>query len=231
MQSLRSSLMGLAVVVVALAFVGCSTAPRHFTAIPSDLPADPETCTKYCKVWVPPVYRDVPRLVQKTPGRCVEVPETVCETRYREVCVRPRCQYEVETDGKRCEQAVVQTRPGGYKWKRDGDCWRYCYEEPCFEWCNKVVTEEGIKYCMEVPPKYRVEVTHEPVTRYRTVYQEPEWCVEWDKEVYRPGRWEWQPTKECERCDCPAPCPPVQYKKSPCPPGADILTERCPPCN
>ena len=70
---------------------------------------------------------------------------------------RPACQYTVKGCGKECDQAVVQVKPGGYKWKRDGDCWKYCYEEPCYEWCNKVVSEDGIEYCMEVPPEYRVE--------------------------------------------------------------------------
>ena len=120
--------------------------------------------------------------------------------------------------------------PGGYKWKRDGDCWRYCYEEPCFQWCNKVVQEDGIEYCMEVPPEYHVEVTHEEVMRPRTVYVPAEWDTKWVKELYTPGHYEWQPTKECNDCDCPSPCPTLPYRKSPCPEGSAI-TNNCPPCN
>lgn len=227
MLTLRSSLLGIAVVFAVVALGGCQSPSSQYGALPTDLPADPEPCTKYCKVWVPPVYRDVPVLQLEKHGCTTEVPETVMEVRCREVCDRPACEYSVRTPGKRCEQAVVQTRGGGYKWKRDGDCWRYCYEEPCFQWCNKVVTEEGIEYCMEVPAQYHVDVAMEPTTRYRTVRQPAEYGVRWVQEVYRPGYWEWQPTKECEYCDCSAPCPSIPIRKSSCPP----LSTHCPRTN
>ncbi len=226
----RSILLVGALVALTVVLVGCQSGRSGMNVLPADLPTNPEPCTKYCKVWVDPVYRDVPVIARTKPG-CVErVPETVCETRYREVCVKPRCQYDVRMAGKQCDQAVVQVRPGGYKWKRDGECWKYCYEEPCYRWCNKVVQEEGIEYCMEVPPEYRVEAYHEPVTRYRTCRTPAEYCVEWVKEVYSPGHYEWQPTKECTSCDCPAPCPQVPMRKSPCPNERGVLSD-CPRTN
>jgi len=221
----RSILLGVALVLTMAAVMGCASRNAYVGTLPADLPANPEACTKYCKVWVEPVYRDKPVLCLKNPGCTKEVPETVCVTRYREVCERPACQYPVRMAGKQCDQAVVQVRPGGYKWKREGDCWKYCYEEPCYQWCNKVVQEDGIEYCMEVPPEYRVEAYHEPVTRYRTVRTPAEYEVKYVKELYTPGRYEWQPSKLCD-CDCPGPCEKVPQRRSPCP-NERALTPGC----
>lgn len=228
MPRLRSIMLGSVLALTMLAAMGCVSRRAHDDAFPADLPANPEACTKYCKVWVEPVYRDKPVLCVKEQG-CDTVEETVCRTRYREVC-EPGCQYTVKTCGKQCDQAVVQVRPGGYKWKREGDCWKYCYEEPCYQWCNKVVREEGIEYCMEVPPEYRVEAYHEPVTRYRTVRRPNKYEVEWVKELYTPGHYEWQPSKLCGDCDCPGPCPTIPQRPSPCPNERGISTG-CPRTN
>jgi len=225
----RSTSVGLVLVAALVVLVGCSSKRSPYGILPPDLPANPETCAKYCKVWVDPVYRDVPYVVQTSCACSKEVPETVMETRYREVC-EPGRTYPVCTPDKRCDQAVVQVSPGGYKWKRDGQCWRYCYEEPCYQWCDKVVTEKGIEYCMEVPPEYHVEAYLEPVTRYRTVKTPAEYEIRYRKELYTPGHYEWQPSKECTNCDCPGPCPPVPQRRSPCPNDRSVLPG-CPQTN
>lgn len=229
MLHLRTSLLGLALLCAAAALVGCQTAPRQSGCLPGDLPTDPDPCTKYCRVWVPPVYRDVPYVVEVCPARTVQVPEEGMETRYQEVCTKPRETYDVCTPDRRCDQVAVQTKPGGYVWKRDpcGDCWNYCYEPPTFQWCNKTVTEQGITYCTEIPPEYSVEVTHEPVTRCRTVYVPAQYETRWEKELFTPGRWEWQPSKLCADCDCPAPGPEIPFRALPCEP----VTTGCPTTN
>ena len=95
MPSTRSILLGLALVIAMLAPMGCSGPRSGVGILPADLPANPEACTTYCKVWVEPVYRDKPVLCLKEPGCSERVEEVVCRTRYREVCERPACQYTV----------------------------------------------------------------------------------------------------------------------------------------
>jgi hypothetical protein len=219
----------LALAVVAFVAAGCCSSPCTST-LPSDLPSDPALCASYCKVWVPPVYRERPRLVQ-TKAPCNEtVPVPMTELRVQQVCVKPVERKTVRLPGKRCEQAVVQTKPGGWKWRQVGDCWKYCYEPPCYQWCNKVVEEEGIEYCTETTPEYQTVVTQEPVTRYRQEYVPGEYKVVYDQEVYRPGHWEWQVRKDCGGCECPAPCPTMPCEKKTCRPTGGI-TGNCPRVN
>jgi hypothetical protein len=208
--------LGLIVALGALA--GCASTVRStFGTLPPDLPEEPEPCTTYCKVWVPPVYRDVPKLVTVRPPCTVSEPETICRTQLEEVCVKPRTNRICKSPAWKCEQAVVQTRPGGYKWKQDGaGCWKYCYEEPCYQWCSKRVTEGGIEYCVEDPPEYRVVAHTEEATVLRQRCLPGEYKTVWTKEVYVPGHWEWQPKKSCLDCDCPGPCPTIPRKKRPC---------------
>lgn len=199
--------------------------------LPPTLPADPEPCTKYCKVWVPPTYRPKPRVVQTKPGHTEWVDGCAMQTRYQEVCVKPRENRMMCKPGTRsCEDAVVQVTPGGYKWKDAGcGCYRYCYEPPVYQWCNKVVSEEGIQYCTERPPEYKMEVWHEPVQTCRQQYVPAEYDVCWEKEVFIPGHWAWQPVKECPSCDCPQEVPPsIPFRPQPCRGG---IEQSCPPCN
>ena len=216
MRTSRFTLAAIGLVLAVVVLAGCASSSRRSTqgTLPPDLPGDPEACTTYCRVWVPPVYRKVPRLVLvKQPCRVSE-PETICRTRFQEICVKPRENKRCKTANWQCEQAVVQTRPGGYKWKKKPgvDCWEYCYEEPCYQWCSKTVTEEGIEYCTEVPPEYRTVAWTEPVEVCRERCIPGEYKVVWENEVYSPGHWEWKATKSCS-CDCPSPCPTIPYKK------------------
>jgi hypothetical protein len=228
----RSSTLAIAfAAVAALGLTGCTMATGPYAGgIPGDLPADPEPCASYCKVWVPPVTRQVPYLVQVHEPGVECVPETVREMRYREVCVDPGgSEWKSTPDLARCEKAVVQTKPGGWLWRQDGDCWKWCYEPPCYTWCDKTVTEEGIAYCAERSPTYRVEATSVPVERMRTVYTPGQYEVRYRCEVYKPGHWEWQPHKDCGDCEAPAPCPDVRGPAQPC--RGPVLVEGCPPCN
>ena len=229
-------LLGLVMLTAVGGLLGCSAIGYCDNAcdapglLPPNLPDDPEPCTKYCKVWVPPVYRPKPCVVQKRPGytKCVE--DCVLKTEYQEVCVKPRESYRVCEPDHACEQAVVQATPGGYKWKDAGcGCYRYCYEPPCYQWCNKVVTEEGIDYCTEIPPEYRVRVRHRPKRVVSQQYVPAEYGVVWKKECFQPGRWEWQPIKECPSCDCPQePCPQIPFRPQPCRAG---VLQTCPTTN
>jgi hypothetical protein len=171
---------------------------------------------------VPPEYRDVPKLVCRKPGHMVTKTENVSRTRFSDVCVKPAVARKCRTADKVCEKAAVQVTPGGYKWKPDPcnpDCWKYCYQPPSYTWCNKVVTDEGIEYCTEIPPEYKTVAYTENVPVCRDEYVPAEYCVKYVKELYRPGYWAWQPSKDCPKCDCPEavcttirrrPCSPVR---------------------
>jgi len=199
--------------------------------LPPTLPPDPEPCTKYCKVWVPPTYRPRPRVVQTSPGYTQWVDGCKMEARYQEVCVKPREERRICQPGKvSCEDAVVQVSPGGYTWKdAGGGCYRYCYEPPVYQWCNKVVSEEGIDYCTERPPEYEMKVWHERVPTCRQQYVPAEYDVCWEKEVFIPGHYEWQPVKECPSCDCPQEVPPrIPFRPQPCRAG---VVQGCPTSN
>jgi hypothetical protein len=236
MVGLRVLVRGAFVAAIALAagaFAGCSTPGGCCdSTLPPDLPADPEPCARYCRVWVPPVYRKVPKLCQVSPEcyRCE--PETVQRIRFREVCVKPCEQVACRTPDRRCEEAAVQVTPGGWRWKQDEcGCWKYCYEPPCYQWCNKVVTEEGIDYCVERPPEYRTEAWWEDETCTRMRRIPPRYKIVYEEECYRPGYWQWVVQDSCTDCVCPAPCPTRPIRRQPCAPGTDVLTPDCPRCN
>ena len=211
--------------------VGCSAAGGGVATLPADLPPNPEPGVDYCRVWVPPVTRKVPRLVM-VKGPCTrEVPVEGTEIRWREECIKPREVKHLCTPGSRCEQAVVQTTPGGYRWRQQPDgCWKYVYEQPCYEWCNKVVTEDGIEYCAEVPPEYEIVAERERVVRTRTEYIPAQYDVVWEEEVYQEGYWAWKPKPTCsEEGACAPPCPPVRFERKPC---VDVgVTPDCPRTN
>jgi len=145
--------------------------------------------------------------------------ETICRTHVKDVCVKPRAQKVCRTPDLRCDQTVVQTKPGGYRWKQTPNgCWKYCYEPPCYQWCNKVVTKKGIEYCTETPPEYKAVAWTEPVQVSRQTCTPAKYKVAWRKELYTPGHWEWQPSQACGDCECPTVCPKIPVKRRPCAP-------------
>jgi hypothetical protein len=187
---------------------GCSSGSGGCgRSLPLDLPADPDPCLKYCRVWVPPVYRDVPRLVQKCPGTVRKTDEVGYETRYREVMVKPPREHGVCVDGKTCDSTIVQVSPGGWQWQGAGDCWKYCWVPPCYKRCEKVVQEDRICYCVDEPAEFKTVAETVPVGRCREEYVPAQYEVVWVKELYQPGHYEWVASMECD-CDSCGPCPP-----------------------
>jgi hypothetical protein len=222
--------------------VGCSSGPRHDPlcgcaptcvpsgcgGLPTDLPRDPDPCLKYCKVWVPPVYRDVPSL-ESTPGCVHTVQKDVTITCFEDREVRPRTCKSLTHQPCPCQQTAVEVCPGGYKWQEVGcDCWKYCYQAPTYKWCTKEVKEDKICYCAETPPEYETVVTRRPSKVCDVKYVPPKYEVVWKKECYRPGHYEWRPVPDaCGTCQ-PVPCEPRTYFV-PTPKAG--VTATCPRCN
>ena len=135
---------------------------------PLDLPQNPDPCCKYCKVWVPPT----------------------CQK-----CSKKRVCYG---GGVRCDESLVQTKPGGYRWETDGNCWHYCYRNPEYKWCNRVVQEDKIDYCYCPPPKWKTVVETVPVQVERSRYVPAQYEIQYCPQLWTPGHYEWR--------KCPDPC-------------------------
>jgi hypothetical protein len=192
-----------------LAVAGCGP-----EAPPLDLPSDPAPCLKYCRVWVPPVYRDVPRLTPVCGGPR-QVEKHVTETCFKTVC-KPGQKYGCTTPSCDCEEVAVQVCPGGYRWQQvEGGCWRYCETKPTFKWCKKQIHEDGIDYCVDEPPEYEVVAVKTERRICDTVYEPPTYKTTWCKELYTPGRWEWVLKNDCSPAPCgDSCCKPLTYSIS-----------------
>lgn len=200
----------------ALFLGGCttnwSTGPQCGKTLPQDLPDNPDPCATYCKEWVPPVYRDVPRLRETCPARTVQVPYVARRTRYETVQTKPREVACRSGCGQTCEESLVQVRPGGHRWvQTDDGCWKYEYCCPKYKWCNRIEHENGIEYCVERPPEYETVAYTECEQRTAPVRKPAEYEVVYEKELYKPGHWRWRahydpcgPCTKCEkdRCGC-----------------------------
>lgn len=223
MRNLRTWMPIVAATAALLIMAGCSsTRDNSIGAIPTDLPANPNPCASYCKEWVPPVSRKVPKLVKCCPGSIEETPYTVMETTYEDVLVKPRtCECRTGC-GTTCEEQLVETRPGGYRWTQTaGGCWKYEYCKPDFKWCKRTVTEDGVDYCVEQSPEYRTVARTREVRKTRRQYVPPKYEIRYVDENYAPGHYRWRasydkpsaptcgcrPTKTtkildtCERCN------------------------------
>jgi hypothetical protein len=209
---------------------GCAPTccPTGCGGLPTDLPKDPDPCLKYCKTWVPPVYRDVPSL-EMTPGCLHSVDRKVMKTCFVEREVKPReCNY-LTKENCPCDATAVEVCAGGWKWQEVGcDCWKYCYQPPSYKWCPKTVTEEKICYCAETPPEYETVAVHCPSTTCDVKYVPPTYNVVWNRECYRPGHYVWVPQDDaCGSCQR-EPCTPRTYYV-PTPKAG--ITKTCPRCN
>ena len=183
--------------VALISLGGCSSVvggccPDDIRSLPQDLPATPDPTKKYCKVWVPPVYRNVPRLVKADCGCTTREEITVMEVSARDVCVKPAERRTGQTCGTDCDDSLVQIKTGGYRWEHDGTCWQYKYRCPQYKWCKKNVREDGIDYCYETPAEYKTIVESTPVERQRVKYTPPKYEMKYKKEIFRPGHWEWR---------------------------------------
>lgn len=247
----RLAVRTLPALVAALALtllVGCASGPRHDPlcgcaptclpsncgALPSDMPRDPDPCMKYCRVWVPPVYRDVPSL-EMEPG-CVEtVQKDALKTCFVEREATPRACEHRTMQPDACQLTAVEVCPGGWKWQQvDGeccsnDCWKYCYQPPTYKWCTKTVQDEKICYCTETPPEYETVAITCPTKICDVRYVPPEYKVVWRKECYRPGHYEWQQVPDdcgsCRKLPCDNP------RTYPVPTPKAGVTKSCPRCN
>jgi hypothetical protein len=224
----------LATLFLGLGTAGCSThggmphPGRFHGAIDPSLPDDPEPCAQYCKCWVPAKCREVPKLCMVCPGHTRCDPVCVNKTVYCDECVKPRTCRPICIPGSKCDETIVQTSAGGYRWIRECNCWKYCYVPPCFQYCNKSVTENGVRYCSEEPPVYRTTARTCPRIEYRTTYVPPRYEVRWVKEVYDPAHWEWQRSRACCDCICPCDHPEIPKTTTVCPPPCWTRVPRIP---
>lgn len=176
---------------------------------PLDLPQDPDPCVKYCKVWVEPVYRDVPKLVPVC-GGTKNVLKDVTTTRFVTKATPGKC-YGCTTPSCDCDETAVEVCPGGYRWQQQDGCWKYCYCPPKYKWCKKQIHEDGISFCMEEPTTYETVAVRNTERVCDTQYTPPTYKTVWCKELYKPGHWEWVKHQDCSpapSCDC---CKPHTY--------------------
>ena len=213
----------------AAALAGCQgSGGQYARALPGDLPASPEPGQRYCKVWVPPQYRTVPKLVKASGPSMKTETITVLKTTANEVMVQGPEEHNVSQGAHTCNSTLVQTKPGGYHWEKDSaGCWQYKHRLPEYQWCDKTVQEDGVKFCYTTPPKYETVVETRPVQTCRQSYVPPKYEVRYEQELYKPGHWEWRSQKACgsmptqdtrawsseqlvkERCVRPAPAAPA----------------------
>ena len=233
---MRKTVLAL-VAVAAFVLAGCSatsnTGAGLARALP-DLPDNPDPSKRYCKVWVEPKTRMVPKLVKTCEGGTKTECITVMKTTAREVMVEGPIERPVDPCRQTCTDTLVQCKPGGYRWECDGECWQYRYRKPEYKWCSKTVEEKKINYCYTHPPKYETVVETVPVKRNRQSYVPPKYEVQWVEEVYEPGRWEWRATESCgPGKDCREWSGKHVYesKCGGCPPPAKALDCSCPRTN
>jgi len=208
--------------VVALATAGCSSGSGR-----PPFPADPDPCASYCLVWVPPVYRQTPKICP-CPGKTVTEKVPVQKVCFQEVCTPGQCIERCIPDQCR-RYGAVEVEPGRTEWVRvqctdpctccTQECWKPVHIPPKYKWCEKCETERGYVYCEQLPPEYDV-VAH-TVTACEDVcrYVPGEVKVEMVNELYSPGHWAWEKRYDCRPC------------RSDCPPGIDCapMTGPCPP--
>ena len=176
-MALRHAL-AIAIAVIGFGAAGCSSG-RSTESSRIPFPVGVDDCSVYCRVWVPPTYRDVPKVVCCKPGRLER--EVVCakKVEFDEVC-RPGS-YVKKCLPCRChtEEAYVPDCPGSHKWVPTTcgctceDCFRYERTPPTYKLCEKTVTDKGVEYCAYHEPEYDV------VACAKTVKE----CVD----VYKPG--------------------------------------------
>ena len=196
---LRMALLALLCVSV-VGLGGCSTRRvpvEQSRNLPGDLPANPDPTKKYCKVWVPPVYRKVPKVVVAEAGYMDQEQVLVNRTTAYEVQTKPAELRRGQTCGTDCDDNLVMVKPGGYRWEHDGTCWQHKYRCPEYKWCKKKVQEDGIKYCYEIPAEYETVASTEQVERTRDRYVPAKYKTIWVEEVWQPGRWEWRSHYAC----------------------------------
>jgi len=163
---------------------------------------------------VPPTYREVPRLVCCSPERCTTEKVFRRKVEFEQIC-KPGCYTEKKRPDVCRTEEIVEVVPGRTEWVRTNcecapcpECYKQVEIPPCYKKCEKTVTEEGVKYCAFTPPQYDLVAKVKTVAVDRPVHVPGEYKIEWCKEEFQPGHWEWRRT-DCgcpKRCDCPKPC-------------------------
>ena len=202
---------------VGLAAGGCSSGPRPGSAA-APYPTDPDPCATYCMVWVPPTYRDVPRVV---PGCGGTTCETVCRKKVDLVETCTPGHYESKCTPDQCRRwAIVEAEPAHTEWKKvkcctpcgtaPGCCFQPVEVPAQFKVCEKHETEKGIEYCTFTPPEYDVKAVCKTEKMKFSHYVPAEAKVVYDKELFQAGHWEWQKRYcGCEKAKPDCPRPPV----------------------
>jgi hypothetical protein len=197
-------------------------------------PVDPDPCATYCLKYVPPVYREVPR-VTMTKAPCSRSYQ-VCtiQTKVRTVCKPGECKTVCVPD--ECRQtSIVQVEPAREEWRRvecedcygcEIDCcFRRVRVPPKYDVCPRCEVDEGFTYCVQAPPTYETVVESEPCTQTRCEYVPAEYGICYDKQCWTPGHWVW----EKRDCAFPEPCPPTAICAPQPTPGEPCPTAACPP--
>lgn len=203
----------LVLAAASLASAACSSGPSSGSSSSGKppFPADADPAAAYCLVYVPPVYRDVPCLVPCRDGRVCKESVKAEKVVFEEVC-EPGC-YEDRKVPDRCRKtAIVEACPARDEWRPvscgggcsapNGDCWKRVVVPPRYQICEATETEKGFTYCAFTPPQYGVVARTTTVDEPRYHYDPAEYRVEWKKELFTPGHYEWQ-----RRYDCTDPGP------------------------
>lgn len=227
---------------------GCSAPRRHVPGtapvnavnaatggLPTDLPRDPGQGMTYCRVWVPPVYRDVPS-IEPIPGHMVTETRSAMKTQFFERQVQPKREYWLEKKPTDADMTAVEVSPGGWKWSQvNGDCWQYCYTPPQHAYCAKKVKEDRITFCNEEPAQYETVARSCPTTVTEQKYVPGGYRVVWKRECYRPGHYVWQANDGgCAPCATDPGTPKTTLVPTRALGGAKpatAVTPSCPRCN
>ena len=224
-----SRALAIAAAVLGFGAAGCSSSGPRVPSKPP-FPVGAEDCSTYCLVWVPPTYRDVPRVECCKPGRVENQSRCVAKVEFDEVCRPGRYEPKCTPCTTRTE-AVVQASPGSDRWVptkcadacgcNTGDCYRHERIPPTYKVCDKTVTEKGVEYCAYREPEYDVVARTKYCKECVEVYKPAEYRVVRDKELFQEGHWQWQ-KRDCAPVCAPAPrCAPAARKGFECCPPKD----------
>ncbi|MCC7140259.1 MAG: hypothetical protein IT460_17700 [Planctomycetes bacterium] len=199
-------LLVAATAVATLVLSACASSSGRRPSAPP-FPTDPDVDATYCRVWVPPTYREVPRLVECAPCRVEHEKAFRRELTFKEVCTPGS--YETKCTPCRTRTEVeVQATPGRTDWAKvdcgcgTGECYRPVEVPPTTCSCEKTVTEKGVSYCAFHAPTYDVVMKEKRVCVDRPVHVPAEYRVVWEKQEFEPGRWEWHKRTDCAEPTC-----------------------------
>ncbi len=211
-RTMRASLLMPAILAIATAFVlagcqssgvGCGDCAGALP--PTNLPPSPDPCATYCKEYVAPVTRKVPKLVKLASCGWKESQVCVHEVSYDDVVTKPAtCGCAKKTCGTTCNESLVMIKPGGYRWLQNQDgCWKYEYCKPEYKWCERTTKEEGIEYCYDTPAEYETVARTRKVMKTRREYVPAKYGIKYVDEVYQPGHYRWRASVDCSPCQKP----------------------------